>query len=177
MAASTHSTPRVLSIQSHVVHGYVGNKAATFPLQLLGFDVDPLNAVQFSNHTGYRHFSGERLEGPQIKKLLDGLEANGMLGEYTHILTGRSHQARLNPFTSANRYLGRASSLEVIAEFVKRLRAVNPKVVFVLDTVMGDEGALYVPAELVPLYRDTLLPLADVVTPNAFEAEQLTGIP
>ena len=74
---------RVLSIQSSVVHGYVGNRAAAFPLQLLGFEVDALNAVQFSNHTGYPTFTGERLEGSQIQALLDGLDANGILPEYT----------------------------------------------------------------------------------------------
>ncbi|KAI9347945.1 pyridoxal kinase [Zopfochytrium polystomum] len=152
----------VLSIQSHVVHGYVGNKAATFPLQLLGFEVDPLNAVQFSNHTGYPKFTGERLEGPQIEKLLEGLELNGMLEHYSHLLTG---------------YLGRASTLHAVAGLVAKLRQLNPQVIFVLDPVMGDEGSLYVPPELVPIYRDVLCPLADVVTPNAFEAEQLTGIP
>jgi len=72
---------RVLSIQSHVVHGYVGNKAAVFPLQLLGFDVDVINSVQFSNHTGYTaKWKGQVLNGDELRDLIDGLEANGLLG-------------------------------------------------------------------------------------------------
>jgi len=70
-----------------VVHGYVGNKSATFPLQLLGFDVDPINSVQFSNHTGYPSFKGQRLNGEQLWELIEGEEANKLLN-YTHLLTG-----------------------------------------------------------------------------------------
>eukprot|EP00128_Syssomonas_multiformis_P004515 Colp12_sorted_trinity150504_noHs@30230 len=73
------SNKRVLSIQSHVVSGYVGNKAATFPLQTLGFDVDAINSVQFSNHTGYEIFKGSRLDGNQLWELFEGLEANDLL--------------------------------------------------------------------------------------------------
>lgn len=80
---------RVLSLQSHVVHGYVGNKAATFPLQLLGFDVDPLNSVNLSNHTGYRAVKGIVLEKKDIDVLFSGLQENGLLGMYSHVLTGR----------------------------------------------------------------------------------------
>jgi hypothetical protein len=78
---------RVLSIQSHTVHGYVGNKAAVFPLQLLGFDVDPINSVQFSNHTGYATVKGQVLDGEQLWTLIEGLEAND-LHHYTHLVTG-----------------------------------------------------------------------------------------
>ncbi|XP_010243822.1 PREDICTED: pyridoxal kinase [Nelumbo nucifera] len=79
-------TGRVLSIQSHTVQGYVGNKAAVFPLQLLGYDVDPINSVQFSNHTGYPTFKGQVLNGQQLWDLIEGLEANDLL-YYTHLLT------------------------------------------------------------------------------------------
>lgn len=75
------------SIQSHTVHGYVGNKAAVFPMQLLGFDVDPINSVQFCNHTGYPTVKGSVLQGEQLTELIDGLEANNLLN-YTHVLTG-----------------------------------------------------------------------------------------
>ncbi|KAJ3328115.1 hypothetical protein HDU76_010564 [Blyttiomyces sp. JEL0837] len=136
--------------------------AATFPLQILGFDVDPLNAVQFSNHTGYPKFTGERLEGPQIVKLLEGLQANGFMEEYSHLLSG---------------YLGRPSSLHAVADFIRDVKAINPSITFFLDPVMGDDHKLYVPKELIPIYRDVLCPLADVITPNSFEAELLTDIP
>lgn len=70
-----------------VVFGYVGNKSATFPLQLHGFDVSPLNSVQFSNHTGYGSWTGDVLEGDQLEKLVAGLEKNKLLC-FTHMLTG-----------------------------------------------------------------------------------------
>ncbi|XP_047153402.1 pyridoxal kinase-like [Vigna umbellata] len=80
-------TGRVLSIQSHTVQGYVCNKSAVFPLQLLGYDVDPINSVQFSNHTGYPTFKGQVLNGQQLWELIEGLEGNELLF-YTHLLTG-----------------------------------------------------------------------------------------
>lgn len=81
-------SPRVLSIQSHVVAGCVGNKAAVFPLQLLGFEVDAVNTVQFSNHTGYPLWKGKVLSGEELWDLIDAMETNGLLSQYTHLLTG-----------------------------------------------------------------------------------------
>ena len=82
--------PRVLSIQSHVVSGYVGNRAAVFPLQLLGFEVDFINSVQFSNHTGYPTFTGKSqvLDGDGLLDLTTGLLNNGLTDDYSYILTG-----------------------------------------------------------------------------------------
>ncbi|XP_023920207.1 pyridoxal kinase isoform X2 [Quercus suber] len=152
-------TGRVLSIQSHTVQGYVGNKSAVFPLQLLGYDVDPINSVQFSNHTGYPSFKGQVLNGQQLWELIEGLEANNLL-YYTHLLTG---------------YIGSVSFLNTILEVVNKLRSINPKLIYVCDPVLGDEGKLYVPSELVSVYREKVVPVASMLTPNQFEAEQLTG--
>ncbi|KAJ3282562.1 hypothetical protein HK104_010829, partial [Borealophlyctis nickersoniae] len=138
-----------------------GNKAATFPLQVLGFDVDPINTVHLSNHNGYPTRKGEPLEGEQLAAIIEGLEANEMLGEYTHLLTG---------------YIGRASCLHLIADLVPKLKRANPSLTFLCDPVLGDNGKLYVSADLIPLYRDVVCPLADIITPNAFEVELLTGI-
>ena len=91
-AGSMDAPKRVLSIQSHVVHGYVGNRCAVFPLQLLGYEVDFINSVQFSNHTGYPLTRGGIMDGQQLRELVDGLRANGLL-EYTHLVTGGA----LNP--------------------------------------------------------------------------------
>ncbi|XP_050941473.1 pyridoxal kinase isoform X2 [Cucumis melo] len=154
------ATGRVLSIQSHTVQGYVGNKSAVFPLQLLGYDVDPINSVQFSNHTGYPTFKGQVLNGGQLWDLIEGLEENELL-YYTHLLTG---------------YIGSVSFLNTVLEVVDKLRLVNPKLTYVCDPVMGDEGKLYVPEELVSVYREKVIPVASVLTPNQFEAEQLTGL-
>lgn len=152
-------TGRVLSIQSHTVQGYVGNKSAVFPLQLLGYDVDPINSVQFSNHTGYPTFKGQVLNGEQLWELIEGLEANDLL-YYTHLLTG---------------YIGSVSFLNTVLKVVDKLRSVNPKLTYVCDPVMGDEGKLYVPPELVAVYREKVVPVASMLTPNQFEAERLTG--
>ncbi|EGD72200.1 pyridoxal/pyridoxine/pyridoxamine kinase [Salpingoeca rosetta] len=148
---------RVLSIQSHVVHGYVGNKAATFPLQVLGFDVDAINSVQFSNHTGYSQVKGTKQTAEELWDLFSGLEHNDLLS-YTHILTG---------------YVGSAEFLSTVVCIVRKLKEVNPDIVYVCDPVLGDHGQLYVPADLVPVFRTELIPLADIVTPNQFELEMI----
>ncbi|TPP60539.1 Pyridoxine kinase [Fasciola gigantica] len=151
-------TYRVLSIQSHVVHGYVGNRSAVFPLQVLGIEVDFVNSVQLSNHTGYHTVKGQVLNAEDLKTLYKGLKANG-LHQYTHVLTG---------------YVGSASFLEAVAELVEDMKNDNPDLRYYCDPVLGDSGELYVPAELIPIYREKILPLADVILPNQFEAELLS---
>jgi len=153
---------RVLAIQSHVVHGYVGNRAATFPLQLLGLEVDCVNSVQLCNHTGYpQGVRGQVLQASQLRELVQGLEENGLLPTYTHIITG---------------YIGDKGFLQEVAALVRKLKAGNPALVYVCDPVMGDTGpGMYVPKELLPVYQEEILPLADVCLPNQFEAELLTG--
>ncbi|KAG0243899.1 Ribokinase-like protein [Mortierella sp. GBAus27b] len=149
-------SPRVLTIQSHMVSGYCGNKAATFPLQLLGFDVDVMNTVNFSNHTGYPSWTGEKATGDQLTKLYEGLHANGLV-EYTHLLTG---------------YIGSPQNLAAVTKIIEDLRS-HGDPFLVLDPVMGDNGQLYVQPDVVPLYRE-LMKYAKAVTPNQFEAETLT---
>ncbi|KAJ2850559.1 putative pyridoxal kinase [Coemansia brasiliensis] len=151
---------RVLSIQSHVVSGYVGNRAAAFPLQLLGHQVDVINTVQFSNHTGYNTVHGERFASSHILDLFAGLQANGLDHGYTHLLTG---------------YMGNSENVRAVESIARQLKQTNPELTFVVDPVLGDDGALYVPQELVALYRDVLCPMASLVTPNQFEAEMLTN--
>jgi pyridoxine kinase len=153
--------PRVLSIQSHVVRGFVGNCSASFPLQLAGFEVDRLNTVQLSAHTGYPCVSGQRLSQAEVETLIAGLRTNGLLASYTHVLTG---------------YTSSAAAVEAIAAAVREIRASNPHLRYVCDPVLGDHGRLYVPEALVPAYREHLLPLASLLTPNQFEAETLTGV-
>lgn len=152
---------RVLSIQSHVVSGYVGNKSATFPLQLLGFEVDAINSVQFSNHTGYsKGVRGQVLNDQQLSELIEGLKIN-KLDNYSHIING---------------YIGSDGFLKQLKSTVEHLKQKNPNLIFVCDPVMGDtEPGWYVPQSLLPIYRDEILPLADVCVPNQFEAQLLTG--
>lgn len=149
----------MLSIQSHVVRGYVGNKSATFPLQVLGFEVDSINSVQFSNHTGYAHWKGQVLTAEELNVLYEGIKLNNV-NHYDYILTGYSRDT---------------SFLETVVDIIKELKGTNPKLVYVCDPVMGDHGAMYVPENLLPVYRDKVVPLADILTPNQFEAEILTG--
>ena len=164
---------RVLSIQSHVVHGYVGNRAAVFPLQLLGFDVDFINSVHFSCHTGYKHFPhGTVMDGDQLRNVLEGLEVNGLIGNDGED-GGDNNEAIGSVLTG---YIGSVSFLEAVLDVLSTVRKYNPNARFVCDPVMGDDGAFYVPKELVEVYKTVVIPKADVVTPNQFETEQLTGI-
>lgn len=158
---ASNISAKVLSIQSHVVHGYVGNKSATFPLQVLGFEVDAINTVQFSTHTGYKHIKGTVLNNDDLAGLIEGLQLNGV-DHYTHLLTG---------------YNRNAESLLQVAAIVKKMREKNPNMVYVCDPVMGDHGKMYVPPDVLPAYRDSIIPLADILTPNQFEAQELTGLP
>merc|ERR1712095_183154 len=158
---NTNEELRVLSIQSHVVSGYVGNKSATFPLQLLGFEVDAINSVQFSNHTGYdKGVKGQVLDDEQLAELIEGLKIN-QIDIYSHLING---------------YIGSDKFLKQLKETVTHLKSQNPDLIYVCDPVMGDTGpGWYVPQSLLPIYKGEILPLADVCVPNQFEAELLTG--
>ncbi|XP_039293667.1 pyridoxal kinase [Nilaparvata lugens] len=155
------SEGRILSIQSHVVAGYVGNKCATFPLQTLGFEVDAINSVQLSNHTGYTIVKGQILNEKNLDDLISGLIENS-LHDYSHLLTG---------------YVGSPTFLTEISKTVGELRKKNPKLVYVCDPVMGDNGRMYVPESLLEIYKTCIIPLADIITPNHYELELLTGKP
>ena len=153
----------VLSIQSFVVHGYVGNKCSMFALQTLGLDVDPLCTVLFSNHTGYPAWRGASLSAAQLDDLVAGLAhpAVNALARYTHVLSG---------------YCRDAASLATVARTVQALRRARPRLVYLCDPVMGDDGALYVPRAVADVYRTTVVRLADTVKLNQTEAETLTGV-
>jgi len=146
--------PRVLSVQSHVVHGYVGNRSAVFPLQLLGFNVDVINSVQFSCHTGYGVPCGQKLGGEELRTLVDGLRVNGVLN-HKYLLTG---------------YIGAASFLR---EVIELRRSLGSTCTYLCDPVLGDNGKLYVPEDLVAVYRSEMLEHVSVLTPNQFEAQLL----
>uniref|UniRef100_A0A8C9YTS2 pyridoxal kinase n=1 Tax=Sander lucioperca TaxID=283035 RepID=A0A8C9YTS2_SANLU len=117
---------RVLSIQSHVVRGYVGNKSASFPLQVLGFEVDSINSVQFSNHTGYSHWKGQVLTADELHVLYQGIKLNNV-HQYDYVLTG---------------YTRDTSFLEMVVDIVQELKRANPNLVYVCDPVLGDHGSM-----------------------------------
>ena len=151
----------ILSIQSHVVYGHVGNSAAVFPLQRLGREVWPLMTVQFSSHTGYAGWRGQAFDATLIDDCVSGLETIGALSRCAGLLTG---------------YLGKAEIGEAGLRALERLRAANSEAVYACDPVIGRVGrGSYVAAGVGEFFRDRALPLASIATPNAFELEWLTG--
>lgn len=124
--------------------------------------MDAINSVQFSNHTGYKVVKGQVLQEKELADLFEGLEKNNLLQHYSHLLTG---------------YIGNASFLHQVSAIVKKLREINPNLIYVCDPVMGDNGTMYVPKELLPIYRDEIIPLADIITPNQYEVELLVERP
>ncbi|KAI9813060.1 MAG: putative pyridoxal kinase [Pycnora praestabilis] len=154
---------RVLAIASHVVYGYVGNTMAAFVMQAMGCEVAALNTVHFSNHTGYKQWRGTRASAEEIRDLYEGLQQS-FLNEFDVMLTG---------------YLPSAEAVDAVGTIGRDLKlksSMKPGAFFwVLDPVMGDEGKLYVSEEVVPAYKN-LLRDADLILPNQFEAETLSGI-
>ena len=152
----------ILSIQSEVVFGHVGQGAARFALQRLGHEVWALPTVLYSNHAGHPCVQGDIVSADLLRRLLDGLAANGWLGQCDAVLSG---------------YLGSAEQAEVVAEAVLRVKRVNPKSLYCLDPVLGDDGRAYAKAGVAEAIARHLLPLADIVTPNIFELQQLSALP
>jgi pyridoxine kinase len=151
----------ILSIQSHVAYGHVGNAAATFPLQRIGVEVWPIHTVQFSNHTGYGAWSGRVFEAGLITELIQGISELGVLGQCDGVLSG---------------YMGSAETGAAILDAVARVRAANPKARYCCDPVIGDVGRdVFVKAGIPEFMREHAVPAADVVTPNQFELDHLTG--
>jgi pyridoxine kinase len=154
---------RILSIQSSVAYGHVGNTAATFPLQRLGHEVWPVLTVHFSNHTGYGSWRGQVLDPAVVAGVIKGIDELGVLGTADAVLTG---------------YQGSPGVAEVVLDTVARVRSLNPAAVYCCDPVMGDVGrGMFVLPGLPELMRDRVVPIADVVTPNAFELAYLAGVP
>ncbi len=151
----------ILSIQSHVAYGHVGNASAVFPMQRLGVEVWPLHTVQFSNHTGYGAWTGQVFEAAMIGELLAGIAARGVLPSCDGVLSG---------------YMGSAEIGAAIVAAVAEVKAANPKALWCCDPVMGDVGrGVFVRPGIPEFIRETALPLADIVTPNQFELELLSG--
>ena len=152
---------RFLSLQSHVAYGYVGNRAATFPLQRLGHEVWAVNTVEFSNHTGYGAWRGRTAPADQVAEIVQGIEALGLLQRCDALLTG---------------YVGDAALADVVLDTARRVRAANPKAIWCCDPVLGDiDTGIYVKPGIDTFFRERALPAADLVTPNHFELEHLTG--
>lgn len=152
---------KILSFQSAVTFGHVGNSAAIFALQRLGLEACPVDTVQFSNHPGHGAWRGNAHPAEALRDVVEGLEGAGLLEAFGAVLSG---------------YLGLAETGAVVADAVRRLRRVHPAALYVCDPVMGDEdGGLYVAEGIPRVFADILLPMADIITPNCFELGVLTG--
>lgn len=151
----------ILSIQSHVTYGHVGNSAAVFPLQRIGHEVWPINTVLFSNHTGYGAWRGPMVPAEDVTNIVDGIENLGKLDKVDAILSG---------------YQGGPDIADAIVETVRRVKEVNPRALYSCDPVMGNaKSGCFVSDEIPPLLRDKVVPMADIITPNQFELGYLTG--
>jgi pyridoxine kinase len=152
---------KILSIQSSVAYGHVGNSAAVFPLQRLGHEVWPVLTVHFSNHTGYGAWRGPMLAPEDVREVIAGIEDRGVLGEADAVLSG---------------YQGDPAVGGVILDAVARVKELNPDAVYCCDPVMGDVGrGMFVRPGIPEFMRDTVVPQADILTPNHFELDFLAG--
>lgn len=152
---------KILSIQSAVAHGHVGNSAAVFPLQRLGVDVLPVYTVNFSNHTGYGAWRGAMIDPSDVREVVTGIEERGVFGQIDAVLSG---------------YQGGEGIADVIIDAVARVKAANPDAVYACDPVMGNaKSGCFVAPAIPVLLRDRVVPVADIITPNQFELGFLTG--
>ena len=153
----------VLCLNSHVAYGYVGNDAAGFCLRRLGVEAWQIDTVALSNHPGYGACTGRVVPAADLRALVDGVAARGVLQTTDGLVSG---------------YLGAAEQAAAVVHAARTLRAANPQALVIADPVMGDTGpGLYVGADVAEALAQQVVPRADVVTPNAFELGWLTGCP
>jgi pyridoxine kinase len=153
--------PTVLSLQSRVAYGHVGNAASVFSLQRLGIEAWALDTVAFSNHTGHGRWRGSVVPASEIASLFQGIDELGILPRIDAVLSG---------------YLGDAATGPLLLDIVERVKSANPKALFCVDPVIGDvETGSYVTEGIAEFFRDRALELADIATPNHFELEYLVG--
>ena len=152
----------ILSIQSHVSYGHVGNSAAVFPLQRLGHEVWPVYTVNYSNHTGYGQWGGSPIPASEVKAIVSAMEQRGALAQVDVVLSG---------------YQGGADIADAILDTVARVKAANPKATYTCDPVMGNaKSGCFVNPAIPVLLRERVVPQADLVTPNQFELGYLAGM-
>jgi pyridoxine kinase len=152
---------KVLSIQSAVAYGHVGNSAAVFPLQRIGVEVMPVYTVTFSNHTGYGAWRGPLIAPDDVREVITGIEERGAFPQIDVILSG---------------YQGSEGIADVILDAVARIKVANPAAIYACDPVMGNAASGCFVAPAIPvLLRERVVPAADLITPNQFELGYLTG--
>ena len=153
----------ILSIQSSVAYGHVGNSAVTFPLMRMGVEVWPVNTVHFSNHTGYRTWRGPLLGAADLHDVVHGIDERGVLGDVDAVLSG---------------YQGGDDIGAVILDAVALVKLRNPAAIYCCDPVLGDaDVGSYVLPGIAKFMREQVVPAAQIITPNQFELTCLTGLP
>lgn len=151
---------KILSIQSAVAYGHVGNSAAVFPLQRIGVEVLPVYTVNFSNHTGYGAWRGPLIDPAEVREVITGIQDRGVFGSIDAVLSG---------------YQGGEGIGDVIIDAVARVKAENPNAVYACDPVMGNaKSGCFVAPAIPVLLRERVVPVADIITPNQFELGFLT---
>ena len=151
----------LLSIQSHVAYGHVGNSAAVFPLQRMGVEVWPIHTVQFSNHTGYGNWQGQVFDARTIREVIGGIEQRGVLGECDGVLSG---------------YMGGVDVGAAVLDAVATVKRANPSARYACDPVIGDAGrGIFVARGIPEFMKERAVPAADIITPNQFELDYLAG--
>ncbi|WKD58897.1 pyridoxal kinase PdxY [Corynebacterium caspium] len=161
--AQSKTMVTILSIQSAVAYGHVGNSAAVFPLQRMGHEVWPVYTVNYSNHTGYGAWEGPIIPAEQIAAIVRGVGERGAFPEIDGILSG---------------YQGSPEIVEAIVQAVVDIKKANPKALYTCDPVMGNEkSGCFVSPEIPPLLKEKVLPVADIITPNQFELGYLVQQP
>ncbi len=152
---------KVLSISSQVVYGHVGNSTAAFVMQRMGHDVLAVPTIILSNRPGYNAIAGERTGPQQLDAMLEAMLENGWLADVDAVLTG---------------YVPTAGHARFCACWIAKIKTLNPAALYLCDPIIGDEpGGIYIDEAAANAVRDQLLPLADIVTPNAFELGWLSG--
>lgn len=152
---------KILSIQSSVAYGHVGNSAAVFPLQRIGVEVMPVHTVNFSNHTGYGAWRGPLIDPADVRDVVTGVEERGAFADTDAVLSG---------------YQGGEGVADVVLDAVARVKAANPAALYACDPVMGNaKSGCFVAPAIPVLLRDRVVPAADIITPNQFELGFLTG--
>lgn len=152
----------VISIQSQVVHGHVGNSAAVFPMQAEGVNVAAVPTALLSNHPHYPTMRGKILDADFVADLLLGVEERGLVERASVLVTG---------------YLGSPAIGAAVADFVERAKRRNPGLVYLCDPVMGDDDlGVFVADGMAEVFGERLVPMASLISPNQFELELLTGM-
>jgi len=153
---------KVLAISSHVVRGHVGLAATVPALQGLGHEVWALPTVLLASRPGLGQLARHEPPPPDLHAMLAALEGDGCWASLDAVLAG---------------YFPSPRAVRVAAEAIARIRRANPRIVVLVDPILGDDGRLYIAEDTAEAIRQELLPLATIATPNLFELQWLTGGP